>query len=143
MKLTVLCGFITALVMLIGVNACSDHGVPINTNDGDSGNNGLVSFSATVHPLLLTHCGSSSCHTGETPQHGFSVESWNNVRRPVPIHGFNVIEGNAEASPMYIAVTSQYQTIGILYRMPKDQDSLSTADQNIIRDWINQGALDN
>jgi hypothetical protein len=51
-----------------------------------------------------------------------------------------VIPFDANASRLYNAVTRAYSTKGILFRMPKDADTLTTIEQIQIRDWINQGA---
>ena len=57
--------------------------------------------------------------------------------------GFNgkaVIAGDGENSNLYRKVTNS-PTFGS--RMPVNGDTLTTAQQQLIKDWIDQGALDN
>lgn len=132
--------FLISLAVMVALGACSDHGtaVEVQLGDGDS----TISFAATVHPLLLSNCGTSGCHIGANPQHDFSVATHATITE-VSHQGRHVVPGFADSSALYIAVTPRYAELGIAGRMPFGRTPLSVIDQNKIRDWINQGAKDN
>ena len=51
-----------------------------------------------------------------------------------------IVPFSANSSLIYIIISPTY--IG-LNRMPRFSDTLTTIQQNLIRDWIDEGALDN
>jgi hypothetical protein len=132
--------FLTSLAVMVALGACSDHGTRITEPPGFP--TPTVFFSTDVHPLLLNSCGSSGCHIGANPQHGFSVATYPTITG-VSQHGRHVVPGFADSSTLYIAVTPRYTELGIAGRMPFGRTPLSVIDQNKIRDWIDQGAKDN
>ena len=132
--------FLTSLMVMVVLGACSDHGTAVDNPPGNG--DSTLSFAATVHPLLLSNCGTSGCHIGANPQHGFSVATYATITG-VSVHGRHVVPGYADSSAIYIAVTPRYTELGIAGRMPFGRTPLSVIDQNKIRDWINQGAKDN
>ncbi len=101
-----------------------------------------VSFATNVKDILTTRCAVSGCHGGGSSQGGFNMGSvtWSEIRNGTGNHGAVLVAGNASASNLFLKITSN-PPFGA--RMPDDGTTLSTADQNAIRDWINQGALDN
>jgi hypothetical protein len=132
--------FIVALAVMMAFSACSDHGVAVKDNPIHL--DSTVSFAAQVHPLLLNSCGFSGCHIGANPQHEFSVETYATITE-VSHHGRHIVPGFADSSALYLVVTPRYSEVGIPDRMPFGRTPLAVADQNRIRDWINQGAADN
>ena len=92
--------------------------------------------------MLLNSCGFSGCHIGANPQHEFSVATYATITE-VSHHGRHVVPGFADSSALYLVVTPRYLEVGILERMPFGRTPLAVADQNKIRDWINQGAENN
>jgi hypothetical protein len=132
--------FIMAVAVMVALGACSDHGARITDPPGFP--TPTAYFSTEVHPLLLNSCGSSDCHIGANPQHEFSVSTYATITE-VSHHGRHVVPGFADSSALYLVVTPRYTEAGILDRMPFGRTPLSVADQNKIRDWIDQGAKDN
>lgn len=99
-----------------------------------------VSFSSTVGPLLSTWCG--ACHITAT-NGGMNMgagPSAANVRNASGDHGQIVRIGQASSSNLYLKTTD---TPPFGARMPNGGPYLSVAQQNQIRDWINQGAQAN
>lgn len=131
-------------LLLWGISACSDHGAVLT----DEGNNeppppATVLFSTDVHPILLRTCAFNSCHGEVNPQHDLKVTNYSDLMKVSPIHGRVVVTGDAGASALYIAVSPRFREIGLDFRMPRFSDTLTTAEQDTIRVWINEGALNN
>lgn len=110
----------------------------ITDNDGMAG----VSFASQVRPILLNRCATSGCHGTGSRSGGYTMGNalYDNIRSAIGTHGAIVVPGNSSASSLYTKTTSSPP---FLARMPLDQSALSTADQNLIRDWIDEGANDN
>ncbi|MEE8149095.1 MAG: hypothetical protein V3T75_01465, partial [candidate division Zixibacteria bacterium] len=74
---------------------------------------------------------------------GYSMgtAAWSQVRNAIGNHGAIIIAGNASASNLYLKTTSNSRPFGA--QMPFGESPLSSAQQIAIRDWINQGALNN
>ena len=132
--------FLTSLAVMVALGACNDHGMGITEPPGVP--TPTAYFSTEVHPLLLDNCGFSGWHIGANPQHEFSVATYATIAE-VSHHGRHVVPGFADSSALYLVVTPRYAEAGILERMPFGRTPLSVADQNTIRDWINQGGRDN
>ena len=101
-----------------------------------------VSYGTDVRPILVVSCAISACHGTGFAQGGLSMgdASWLQVKNASGNNGPIVIVGNASNSNLYTKTTLNPP---FLARMPLTDGFLSTAQQNVIRDWINQGALDN
>lgn len=127
------------------LSACSDHGAVLKDDNGGGPPppDPTVFFSADVHPILLRSCAFNSCHGDVNPQHDLKVTSYSNIMNVSPIHGRIVVPGDANVSALYISISPRYRELGLDFRMPRFSDSLTTAEQETIRVWINEGALDN
>jgi len=119
-------------------------GTIVNTSD--------VSFSAQVQPLLRTSCASVACHGGSFPGGDFytgtnvdyatliAATGTNTALLPGSPDGKVIQPGNSGISTLYTKTTA---TPPFGSRMPSAASPLNTAQQNLIRDWIDQGALNN
>lgn len=144
-KRTVLMSIATLFLVLLMLSACSDHGTKV-TDDGGGGPpppDPTVFFAASVHPILLRTCAFNSCHGEVNPQHDLKVSTYSDITKVSPIHGRIIIPGDAGASSLFIAISPRYRELGLDFRMPRFSDTLTTAEQDTIRIWINEGALDN
>jgi len=115
----------------------------INDNDISG-----VRYSTQVQPLLRTSCAKLGfCHGGSLPGGGVFLDttaSYDNVisaTGSIITGGLVVIPGNSAASTLYTQTTDDYSPA--ISRMPKGFPALSPAQQQLIRDWIDQGAQDN
>ncbi len=136
----------TALCLLaLTLSACSDHGAVLKDDNGGGPPppDPTVFFGADVHPILLRSCAFNSCHGDVNPQHDLKVTSYADITKVSPIHGRIVVPGDAGVSALYISISPRYRELGLDFRMPRFSDSLTTAEQDTIRIWINEGALDN
>ncbi|MCZ7400756.1 MAG: hypothetical protein O8C61_00875 [Candidatus Methanoperedens sp.] len=88
---------------------------------------GSVSYSATIQPILNTYC--NACH----PTSGVSFSSYTNTKS-------TVVAGNATGSRLYRSLTGSN---GVTKMPPSTSSQLTTTQITSIRNWINQGALNN
>ncbi|MEM7646293.1 MAG: c-type cytochrome domain-containing protein, partial [Pseudomonadota bacterium] len=88
----------------------------------------LAATFSQVNGIFQSRC--LSCHTGSSPQGGFSVASYADV-----LASNKIIAGNAQGSILYQQVLN-----GL---MPRNSTELSNADKATIQSWINDGAQNN
>ncbi len=102
-----------------------------------------VSYGTAVRPILVSSCAISACHGSAPIQGGLNMgtATWAQIRAASGnIGGTIVVAGNASLSTLYTKTTSSPPFNA---QMPFGGGALSSAQQIAIRDWINQGALDN
>ncbi len=131
--------FLSGFTILMAL-ACADYG---DSPIGPGGGVNTVSFAADIRDTLAVRCANPSCHGGTPPTGGFSITtaSWNEIRNGSGDHGAVLIPGDASTSNLHLKTTSN-PPFG--FRMPMDGPPfLSLEAQTAIRDWIDQGALDN
>ena len=112
----------------VGVATIVDNDGPVLT----------VDYSTQVKPILdAKGCAQPSCHGGGAG--GFTLNSTNyNDVVNVIANGHNVVVPfDANNSPLYTKTTAN-PPFGA--RMPAIGDTLTMVQQNLIRDWINEGA---
>ncbi len=111
---------------------------------GGGGSGGGVSFSTQVQPIFTVSCVNAGCHPGSGAP--FSLRSDNSYSNLVNVAAttgpcasdMRVAPGNAAASAL---VKRLEGNCGV--RMPIGGAALSQAELDLIRLWINQGALNN
>lgn len=104
---------------------------PIGGNDGGgSGSNEQVSYQNDLIPLWNADC--VGCHNGNIPPDMRDSVSYDEL-----LSGY-VVPFNAEASILYKSLLG---IDGVQLMPPGGQ--WSTNRINLVKDWINQGALDN
>ena len=121
-------------VLLIGsVLGCSGGGDPTCTGAA------TVKLSDVQSSIFTPSCAIPACHSGETPAEsldltdGAAYKAAVNVRSILDPSKLIVDPSNAAQSEMYILVHN-----GV---MPQIGDSLPTAQQTMIHDWICGGAV--
>jgi hypothetical protein len=91
-----------------------------------------VDFNHQIVPLIRKHCG--DCHTGDKLKGGFSMND-----RAALLHGSEngpVVEaGKTEKSLLLDVVTTRDKDL----RMPPKGDGLSTAEADLLKQWIAEG----
>ena len=107
-------------------------------NDGFT----AVSFAANVRPILTGNCAVSGCHGSGSTSGGMTMGSatWSEIRAASGLNGVIVIAFNANSSNLYLKTTL---TPPFGSRMPFGRTPLTIEQQEAIRDWISQGALNN
>lgn len=110
----------------------------ITDNDGAL----VVSFAVDVQPILAGRCAIGGCHGTGSSSGGLTMgsASWTEIRNASGLHGAIVVAGNSSASNLYLKTTNQ-PPFGA--QMPAVGTLLSLSQQQILRDWIDQGALNN
>lgn len=103
-----------------------------------------VSFTSQVRPLLTGSCAIAGCHGGGSSDGGLALGSatYTQVRNGT---GFN---GSIISNPPVGATSNLYRVLTSspppgIDRMPDGGPFFDAAQQQIIKDWIDQGALDN
>ena len=112
---------------------------------------GGVSLANDLQPIFDASCATSGCHAGATPQIGLSLESGLaysklvNVPAGAPDCNGNprVSPGNSANSVLYKRVSGTACGVRMPWSLIPGSDTLTTAEQTAIRDWIDQGALNN
>jgi len=101
-----------------------------------------VSFAADIQPILQSRCAVSFCHGNGFTSGGMTMgtATYNDIIAASGFHGPIVVSGDATQSNMYLKTTP---TPPFGSRMPFGGPFLTTEQQDLIRDWINDGAQDN
>ncbi len=131
-------GSIPALILALAIG-CSDGGDSPTSPDTGSPDT-LANFSE-VFSLIQARCNTSSntCH-GASAASGFHMAGYDAITTHQAGIGATVDPGNGAGSNLYLKTTSS-PPFG--QRMPLGQTPLSTSEQQLIKRWIDQGALDN
>jgi len=116
--------------------------------DGTDGTDGAVSWSSDVWPVIEGHC--LPCHTDDNFHPGFlitdSATTYATFTADAPdrtdTHSSYVVPGDAAGSLLIDKIANESPAYGG-ERMPTNGDFISADDEQMIRDWIDQGALDN
>jgi mono/diheme cytochrome c family protein len=131
---------LAAVFALLALAGCSDDGsAPNAPNDPDPV---AVSFAADIQPIFDGNC--LGCH-GAATSGGLDLRAAatpgslvNAAATGYP--GSRVVPGSPLTSVLYLKVQGDASTGD---RMPLGGAALSAAQRALIRDWIEQGALDN
>lgn len=142
-------------LMLLIAGGCTSTGVMMSGNDnGEVNDNGSpaersVSFSRDIQPILTARCAVCHVEGGVADRQGIELyvgvgESYGKlVDQPSSLQAdlTLVIPGDAENSLLFQKIDSTRPPVGT--RMPQLAAPLTEDQIETIKDWINQGALDN
>lgn len=95
-----------------------------------------VSFSNALQPLLSQNCAKAPCHGGAQPAGGLDLSEVNAYQQLTQSGSGYVKPGNANGSLLYIQMNS------IANPMPPS-GKLTDCQLELVKNWINQGGLDN
>jgi hypothetical protein len=108
-----------------------------------------VSFASEVQPILTTSCTYSLCHDRESPAATLNLEAGAAYGSLVGVNAMDsctswkrVAPGQPDASYIVMKLAGSGACFANL-RMPKNEPALSAAQQQLIRDWIANGAPNN
>lgn len=121
--------FILPIVLIIAsLSSCSSNqaGATATTRTG------AVSYSQDVAPILVDRC--EKCHGTSVQKGQLDLSSYNAIMAGGG-SGEVISPGNADGSKLIQMVTSG--------KMPKQGAKLTPDQINILKDWMNAGALDN
>ncbi len=94
-----------------------------------------VTFDEHIAPLLKQRCG--SCHNPTAKKGDLDVTTYLNLMKGGG-SGDSVSPGDADGSYLYALVTHKSEPF-----MPQNADKLPDAELDLIKRWINGGALEN
>jgi len=101
-----------------------------------------ISYQRDIRPLLDNgQCSAQgACHGSGAGGLTITSTTCKDILRAGGNHGAFVVAGNAEVSTFYLVVSSTLQFRG---QMPLGGRKFSIEQQELIRDWINDGAKNN
>ena len=115
------CRFKVLILLIILFYGCNEH---------------KVSFSNEIKPLLNKRC--AECHGGIKNQGDLNLMTFEKAFLPSPKTGKpRIIKGSAENSDLYQRIISKDPD----YFMPRDHAPLPSEEVEIIKNWIDQGAI--
>ena len=133
-------------IMLTAVAGCE---VPVDMPGQSGGDDHMVSFKDQIQPILNTYC--FRCHRsgGEADLAGIALQVGEEVAFDLLVNQPSILDpsltlvvpGDAESSLLFLIVASDAPPVGD--RMPLREAPLSAGSIGLIRDWIDQGALNN
>lgn len=129
-------------IFAVAVNSCKHEPDEVSNplNPGDTSNIASCDpdtayFQNEVLPIFRSSCALSGCHDEETQEHDMILSSYEGI-----IASGHIIPGNANESEFIEVITEDDDED----RMPPPPLPRLSQDQiTAIRDWINQGALNN
>jgi hypothetical protein len=140
---TVVGSFLLALAFSGGLQSCKHD--PFFTDGTDPGDTtgvvviptnpcdpATVYFATQVLPILQSNCALSGCHDEASRQDGVILTSYQRVMQTADVR-----PGNLSGSDLYEVIT---ETRADKRMPPPPRQMLTSAQINIIRDWILQGA---
>lgn len=137
---------IAAGAVLAGLTACTNESPSLRIVPVIPSGNMPISFSADVQPIFTRSCAKSGCHIPATAPFGFVLEQGQAYANLVGVTSAEdpllkrVDPGRSDLS--YIIRKLEGNALGD--RMPADGPPyLPDAEIQLIKDWIDQGALDN
>lgn len=142
----------TTLLLLFLIASCSDEGDDNPTAPTGGANNvdtltDTISFAASIRPIVNATCATISCHGSAGGQGGLAFGSTSpshaTITSVVGSNGRFVMAGSSATSTFYLKVITNVPNPPGGARMPQGGPFLTTSQQNAVKTWIDQGALDN
>ncbi len=132
-------------VFLLASVACAGDGTGLDDFGGDE-----VTLSGDVQPIFTGNCAFTGCHAGSSPQEGMSLGEGQTFSNVVNVQARQLLTMNRvtpnqpDNSYLVHKVQDTHMAAGGSgSRMPEGQPPLSQSDIDLIRAWIQAGALPN
>ena len=93
---------------------------------------GIINFKREIQPIISANCAFSGCHDAITAEDDVILDTYENIMK-------EVIPFDPNNSELYESII---ETNPDDVMPPPPYDLLSSAQINLIKDWINQGAMD-
>lgn len=126
-------------IVVLAIIGCADFGsgpVPLEDDGGNGGGDtSTVFFAAQILPIFQANCGGNFCHNPCGPNNGHALCL---VSHATLTSAEVVIPGDAQNSLMVRYLDGRQSP-----RMPYGRLPLSDSLIQLIRTWIDEGALDN
>lgn len=130
-----------SVILLIGlvlvITGCSDMGDKIVNHDNNGPPPDLnPTWVDDISPIFTTRC--TPCHIGSTPTNGFDASDYNALLTKTSQAGNSIVTpGSLDNSELY------QRLIGQGFPQMPPGTPLSSADIELIRNWIEDGAPEN
>lgn len=134
-----------ALVSVLFIASCGSNSTGTMNNDNNGGGDDNPTPSeptfSNVQVILNNNCAGSGCHVGERTN-GVRLDGYNNVMESVGnAYNENIVQPNDAAGSPIVDKIEPNPEFGS--RMPENMTPLSSNQISLIRDWIDNGAMDN
>lgn len=106
--------------------------LPVESPATEAGSVGLVSFAANIMPIFEAKC--VKCHGVERVKEGLDMQTYENIMAG-SFNGAVVAPGNAAESLLVQLIVEN--------EMPNRGPKITPDELQLIREWVNQGALNN
>lgn len=132
---------LSVLLLSLFIISCSSSSTGSDDMDDGGGDSNREPTFTNVQSILSGSCGGSGCHIGETTS-GVRLDSYTNVIESEGIqYGEKVVQPNDAAGSPLVDKIEEDPQFGV--RMPRGRSPLPQADIDLIKMWINQGAMNN
>ena len=111
--------FFTTLVLLASMQACS--------HESYSDPNGAICFERDILPIFNSKCASSGCHDASSRAEGYVLDSYKHIMKN------GISKGRPNSSELYTTIIDGEMP-------PRRSPKLTSAEINLIHDWIADGA---
>ena len=101
---------------------------PVDTTKTNTSDTGIC-FERDILPIFISNCTKSSCHDATTHAEGYVLDNYHDIVQT------GILPGDAAASAIYQSMTTAEDI------MPPS-GALASTQTNLIKQWINAGALD-
>lgn len=130
---------LTVLALLLLFAGCENNSVNTEVPDDELPTD--VSFSGDIMPILNNSCGDGTCHITSS-SNGVNLSSYQNVMNSTGAsYNKKIVIPNEPGNSPIVDKLEPNPEFGS--RMPLSQSPLSTEKINLIKGWINEGALNN
>lgn len=131
--------------VLAGLTACTNESPSLRIIPVIPPGNAPISFSADVQPIFTRSCAKSGCHIPATAPFGFVLEegqAYANLVGVTSVEDPTLVRVEPGRSDLSYIIRKLEGT-GLGERMPLGGPYLPDAEIQLIKDWIDEGALDN
>lgn len=106
-----------------------------NTAKNQRNADSVIDFTQQIQPLLAKHC--YSCHGPDMQEGGLRLDQSESVFKQLESEATAIIPQHPEKSEIIARITSKEED----HQMPPEGDRLKQDEINLIRNWIQQGAV--
>lgn len=140
--------YLLLLTIPLFILACGSSG---SSDNGDNGGSSLQATLSSIQANIFTPtCATSGCHSSTTAQEGLSLADGEAFDNLVDVFSTQapsltrVETGDANSSYLINKLEGTQSSVGGSgVQMPKEGTLLTSAQIDKIKEWINNGALDN
>jgi len=135
---------IVATLIAFSIFSCTEYQIPGKQITGPDPNSDpsvtstcdpdTVYFQNSILPLVVSSCGMSGCHDQDSHRHGIILTDYNSI-----ITTGKIKPGNPDDSDFFESLTESGDDV----MPPPPRDPMTSAQMEMIRQWITQGALNN